>query len=39
MQGFETIRNNTALKLRTNILQELSGFETIRNNTALKLVK
>ena len=34
--GFETIRNNTALK-QTDMYQFMSlRFETIRNNTALK---
>ena len=35
--SFETIRNNTALKLSKQHVQALEGFETIRNNTALKL--
>ena len=34
--GFETIRNNTALKLVSNGFPECFSFETIRNNTALK---
>ena len=34
--GFETIRNNTALKLESRISDDMQGFETIRNNTALK---
>ena len=35
--GFETIRNNTALKQFQSIKLTLPGFETIRNNKALKL--
>ena len=35
--GFETIRNNTALKRRTRNRHSSTRFETIRNNTALKL--
>ena len=34
--GFETIRNNTALKLMRSVIFVVDGFETIRNNTALK---
>ena len=34
--GFETIRNNTALKLQAPSIRKSHGFETIRNNTALK---
>ena len=34
--GFETIRNNTALKQDENEGEIEEGFETIRNNTALK---
>ena len=37
MNGFGTIRNNTALKLALNANQVNDGFGTIRNNTALKL--
>ena len=33
---FGTIRNNTALKLRTIGERYMSSFGTIRNNTALK---
>ena len=36
--GFETIRNNTALKQPYGDSHVWSGFETIRNNTALKLI-
>ena len=35
-QGFGTIRNNTALKLRLLLLSAAASFGTIRNNTALK---
>ena len=35
--GFETIRNNTALKLVLIAGLLSQRFETIRNNTALKL--
>ena len=34
--GFETIRNNTALKHAMWEQAIAQGFETIRNNTALK---
>ena len=34
--GFETIRNNTALKLGRTVKDKSNRFETIRNNTALK---
>ena len=34
--GFETIRNNTALKHDEPTCERLGCFETIRNNTALK---
>ena len=33
---FGTIRNNTALKLFSDLLSTSGGFGTIRNNTALK---
>ena len=36
MQSFGTIRNNTALKLRTKVFMDKVSFGTIRNNTALK---
>ena len=39
MYCFETIRNNTALKLKSETLMYSNGFETIRNNTALKLME
>ena len=35
-RGFETIRNNTALKQQALWNWEIQSFETIRNNTALK---
>ena len=34
--SFETIRNNTALKLKISFANRFKSFETIRNNTALK---
>ena len=34
--GFETIRNNTALKRLRTVKAHAKRFETIRNNTALK---
>ena len=36
INGFGTIRNNTALKRRWKESSVNSGFGTIRNNTALK---
>ena len=36
MDGFGTIRNNTALKQRPRYTATEIGFGTIRNNTALK---
>ena len=38
-KGFETIRNNTALKRTVAVKLVDLGFETIRNNTALKLAE
>ena len=37
-KGFGTIRNNTALKQKLNIIKITIRFGTIRNNTALKLI-